>query len=112
KACDYGVNPRFLLAMARTKMTRATNDAPTMRRRGVENFRNLSQGVNVLARLQLDEQTLDRLAQTARKLTERPDAAPHFVFYTGCNGLQTPPLPRLAPRLMDGPGGPHRVSGG
>src|ERR1700680_2366445 len=44
KACDYGVNPRFLLAMARTRMTRAANEAPAMRRRGVENFRNLSQG--------------------------------------------------------------------
>ena len=49
KACDYGVNPRFLLAMARAKMTRATNDAPTRRRQGVEAFRHLSQGVNVLA---------------------------------------------------------------
>jgi Fe-S oxidoreductase len=64
KACDYGVNPRFLLAMARATMTRADNDAIDMRRRGVESFRNLSQGVNVLARMQLDGETLERLAQT------------------------------------------------
>src|ERR1700756_5215260 len=38
KACDYGVNPRFLLHMARVKMTRAANDAFAMRRRGVEVF--------------------------------------------------------------------------
>src|SRR5262249_14175030 len=112
KACDYGVNPRFLLAMARTKMTRAANDAPTMRRRGVENFRNLSQGVNVLARLQLDEQTLDRLAQTGRKLTERPDEAPDFVFYTGCNVLKTPHIALLALDIMDALDVTYRVMGG
>jgi Fe-S oxidoreductase len=112
KACDYGVNPRFLLAMARTKMTRATNDAPAMRRRGVENFRNLSQGVNVLARLQLDEPTLDRLAQTGRKLTEHPDETPDFVFYTGCNVLKTPHIALLALDIMDTLDISYRVMGG
>src|SRR5215470_16790191 len=97
KACDYGVNPRFLLAMARTKMTRAANEAPAMRKRGVEIFRNQSHGINVLARMQLDEATLDRLAQTGRKLTERGgDEAPDFVFYTGCNVLKTPHIALLA----------------
>jgi Fe-S oxidoreductase len=112
KACDYGVNPRFLLAMARTKMTRAANDAPAMRRRGVENFRNLSQGVNVLARLQLDEPTLDRLAQTGRKLTEHPDETPDFVFYTGCNVLKTPHIALLALDIMDTLEITYRVMGG
>src|SRR5690242_6452148 len=112
KACDYGVNPRFLLAMARTRMTRAANDAPALRRRGVENFRNLSQGVNVLARLQLDEATLDRLAQTGRKLTEHPDEAPDFVFYTGCNVLKTPHIALLALDIMDALDVTYRVMGG
>jgi len=112
KACDYGVNPRFLLAMARTRMTQAANDEPSMRRHGVENFRNLSRGVNVLARLQLDEQTLDRLAQTGRKLTERPDEAPDFVFYTGCNVLKTPHIALLALDIMDALDVTYRVMGG
>jgi Fe-S oxidoreductase len=114
KACDYGVNPRFLLAMARTRMARAANDEPTMRRRGVENFRNLSQGVNVLARLQLDEQALDRLAQTGRKLTERGgnEESPDFVFYTGCNVLKTPHIALLALDIMDALGVTYRVMGG
>src|SRR5215470_7920340 len=112
KACDYGVNPRFLLAMARTRLTQAANDEQTMRRRGVENFRNLSQGVNVLARLQLDEQTLDRLGQTGRKLTERPDEAPDFVFYTGCNVLKTPHIALLALDIMDALDVTYRVMGG
>jgi heterodisulfide reductase subunit D len=113
KACDYGVNPRFLLAMARTKMTRAENDAPTMRRRGVEIFRNQSHGINVLARMQLDEATLDRLAQTGRKLTERGgDEPPDFVFYTGCNVLKTPHIALLALDIMDALEVTYRVMGG
>jgi heterodisulfide reductase subunit D len=112
KACDYGVNPRFLLAMARTKMTRAANDAPAMRRRGVEVFRNQSHDVNVLARMQLDEQALDRLAQTGRKLTERSDEAPDFVFYTGCNVLKTPHIALLALDIMDALDVTYRVMGG
>jgi heterodisulfide reductase subunit D len=115
KACDYGVNPRFLLAMARTKMTRAANDAPAMRRRGVEVFRNQSHDVNVLARMQLDEQALDRLAQTGRKLTARSgddEPAPDFVFYTGCNVLKTPHIALLALDIMDALNVTYRVMGG
>ena len=32
KACDYGVNPRFLLAMARVAMTKAAGELPERRR--------------------------------------------------------------------------------
>src|SRR6201981_3378246 len=89
KACDYGVNPRFLLAMARAKITRVANDESTRRRGAVEVFRNQPRAVNVLARLQLDEQALDRLGQTGRKLTGRRDGEPpDFVFYTGCKVLK------------------------
>ena len=39
EACDYGVNPRFLLHMARVAMVRAKDDAVTQRSNGVEGFR-------------------------------------------------------------------------
>jgi len=48
KACDYGVNPRFLLAMARVAMAKAENELPYLRRQGVEKFRDLSRDVTVL----------------------------------------------------------------
>jgi hypothetical protein len=41
KAWDYGVNPRFLLAMARVAMLKVENDLSTRRRQGVEKFRGL-----------------------------------------------------------------------
>jgi heterodisulfide reductase subunit D len=113
KACDYGVNPRFLLAMARTTMTRAASDESTRRRSAVGVFRNQTQAVNVLARLQLDEQALDRLGQTGRKLTERAEGEPpDFVFYTGCNVLKTPHIALLALDIMDSLGVTYQVMGG
>jgi heterodisulfide reductase subunit D len=42
KACDYGVNPRFMLAMARLAMAGATTDPHERRRQGVETFRKLN----------------------------------------------------------------------
>jgi Fe-S oxidoreductase len=54
KACDYGVNPRFLLAMARVAMAKAGNELRDLRRQGVEKFHDLSRDVTVLSRLQLD----------------------------------------------------------
>ena len=44
KACDYGVNPRFLLAMARLAMAKAENELPDRRRLGVERYRDVSRG--------------------------------------------------------------------
>src|SRR5436305_13194011 len=63
KACDYGVNPRFLLSTARLEMTRARSELPDRRRAGVENFRKLNQDVTVLSRLQLSDEALERLGQ-------------------------------------------------
>ena len=42
KACHYGVNPRFLLAVARVKMAKAAGNAVEQRRRGVETFRKVT----------------------------------------------------------------------
>src|SRR5580765_6483931 len=42
KVCDYGVNPRFLLNMARVAMARVKNEATQRRRIGVDDFRKVS----------------------------------------------------------------------
>src|SRR5437588_10282579 len=62
KACDYGVNPRFLLAMTRVAMTRKSE--PRERRKaGVQNFRRMSEDVGILSHLQLSDEALERLRQ-------------------------------------------------
>ncbi|HEX4556973.1 MAG TPA: (Fe-S)-binding protein [Xanthobacteraceae bacterium] len=116
KACDDGVNPRFLLAMARVALAKEKNEPPARRRQGVTDFRKLSQDVSVLSRMQLTSETLERLGQrtdTSRRLgnTEGPEK-PDFVFYTGCNVLKTPHIALLALDIMDALGVTYRVMGG
>jgi Fe-S oxidoreductase len=117
KACDYGVNPRFLLAMARVTMARAAQEPPERRRQGVDNFRKVARDVTHIARLQLDDELLTRLGQGvgARHDTSAaaaPDARPDFVFYTGCNVLKTPHIALLALDIMDALGVTYHVMGG
>src|SRR5438270_2984261 len=114
KACDYGVNPRFLLSIARLEMTRAKSDLPDRRRAGVENFRKLNQDVSVLSRLQLSDEALERLGQRPSGGAPRsePDKVPDLVFYTGCNVLKTPHIALLCLYIMDALGLSYRVMGG
>jgi heterodisulfide reductase subunit D len=112
EACDYGVNPRFLLAMARVAMSKAENELPDRRRAGVENFRRLSHDVATLSRLQLDGALLERLGQKSAAVAKPGEPPPDFVFYTGCNVLKTPHIALLALDIMDALGVSYRVMGG
>jgi heterodisulfide reductase subunit D len=109
KACDYGVNPRFLLHMTRLAMARARYDEREQRRGGVEDFRKVARDVNHISRLQLDETLLQRLGQGAKAAK---DELPDFVFYTGCNVLKTPHIALLALDIMDALGATYEVMGG
>jgi Fe-S oxidoreductase len=111
KACDYGVNPRFLLAMARVAIAKSDNQLAERRRQGVERYRDGSRGVTVLSRLQLDTDVLERLGQKSASVSA-PVEAPDFVFYTGCNVLKTPHIALLALDIMDALGVSYQVMGG
>src|SRR5262249_10569559 len=63
EACDYGVNPRFMLTMARLAMAKASTEPREQRRRGVETFRKLNLEVTVQSRMQLEDDVLARLGQ-------------------------------------------------
>ncbi len=117
EACDYGVNPRFMLAMARVAMAKAGNESAVRRRRGIENFRGLSRDVAVLSRMQLTGEMLERLGQkgggaSASTRGTGENTNPDFVFYTGCNVLKTPHIALLALDIMDALGVTYRVMGG
>ncbi|HEY7246174.1 MAG TPA: (Fe-S)-binding protein [Xanthobacteraceae bacterium] len=111
EACDYGVNPRFLLGMARLAMTRRKEDPRKQRREGVEGFRKVARDVTHISRLQLDDRLLERLGQRTDSGSQ-PETAPDFVFYTGCNVLKTPHIALLALDIMDALGITYRVMGG
>jgi Fe-S oxidoreductase len=111
RACDEGVNPRFLLAMARVSMAKADNDLPKRRRQGVERYRDMARDVSMLSQLQLDDEVLERLGQKSAAAAQ-PLEAPDFVFYTGCNVLKTPHIALLALDIMDALGITYQVMGG
>ena len=111
KACDYGVNPRFLLGMARLAMTRGSEEAAERRRQGVESFRKVARDVTHISCIQLDDKLLARLGQKADNRSHS-DSPPDFVFYTGCNVLKTPHIALLALDIMDTLGVTYHVMGG
>lgn len=115
KACDYGVNPRFLLAMTRARMAQTRDGQADRRRRGFENFRKMSRDVTYLSRMQLPDELLARLAQRTPEISNEsatPADKPDFIFYTGCNVLKTPHIALLALDIMDALGIGYRVLGG
>jgi Fe-S oxidoreductase len=111
EACDEGVNPRFLLAMARGAMRGKESDLATRRRNGVTRYRETSRDVATLSQMQLDQATLERLGQGAAAVATSGEV-PDFVFYTGCNVLKTPHIALLALDIMDTLGTSYTVMGG
>jgi Fe-S oxidoreductase len=110
-ACDYGVNPRFLLGMARVAMARHRHEPTEQRRQGVDGFRKVAREVTHISQMQLDDELLARLGQKPAG-GPAPDALPDFVFYTGCNVLKTPHIALLALDIMDALGVTYQVLGG
>jgi heterodisulfide reductase subunit D len=111
KACDYGVNPRFLLTMTRLSLMKASNEPTDRRKAAVTQFRKLGEDVSTLSRLQLSEDALIRLGQKPSKAPPRADL-PDVVFYTGCNVLKTPHIALLCLDIMDMIGTDYQVMGG
>jgi Fe-S oxidoreductase len=111
KACDEGVNPRFLLAMARLSMAKDKAEPRERRREGVDGFRKLNLDVTVQSRMQAEDDVLARLGQKVAA-GSASEAAPDFVFYTGCNLLKTPHIALLALDIMDALGVTYKVMGG
>jgi Fe-S oxidoreductase len=114
-ACGDGVNPRFMLTMARAAMARHATPPAEQRRQGVVNYRTMTEGVKVLSRLQLDAATLQRLGhgrERALSPTVAPGGQPDVVFYTGCNVLKTPHIALLCLDILDRLGVAYEVMGG
>ena len=109
-ACEYGVNPRFMLKLARISGLRADQAPEMLRSSGAKPFGAMSQAVRTLARLQLAPDLLARLGQLDQADAEPEN--PEFVFYTGCNVLKTPHIVLLCLDIMDALGMRYVVRGG
>jgi Fe-S oxidoreductase len=109
-ACDDGVNPRFMVNMARVASKRKQGQ-DAVRRAGQEYFAALSRGTRVISRLQLSPQLLDKLSPPLRQAGEYA-ARPDIVFYTGCNVVRTPHIALLVLEVLDRLGVSYEVMGG
>ncbi len=106
-ACKHGVNPRFMVQMARGFARRARDGEP-LETRWRKGFQNMSRGVRVLSKLQLPPETLARFKPSGSARTAPPDV----VFYTGCNVLKTPHIALLCLDVFDRLGVRYEVMGG
>jgi heterodisulfide reductase subunit D len=105
-ACPEGVNPRFMLALARVAIQRRAS-AEEQHSKGSAAFAKMGRGVRVLSRMQLPPDILRRFRGDGPAET-----APEVVFYTGCNVLKTPHIVLLALDILDALGVSYRVMGG
>ena len=133
-ACAHGVNPRFMLGLARTASRTRGGDSAAQRE-GAEIFSGMSRGVRILSRMQLPPDLLARItnrrrtdpapipvraSDTASALVSGTDPAPEaapapapdVVFYTGCNVLRTPHIALLCLDVLDTLGVRYEVMGG
>jgi heterodisulfide reductase subunit D len=96
-ACRHGINPRFMVQLARG-FARRRKDGPPLERRWRAGFQTMSRGVRILSRLQLPPETL---ARVRGQVPRTRDKAPEIVFYTGCNILKTPHIALLCLDVLD-----------
>ena len=111
KACDYGVNPRFMLAMARVAMAKSQARTARAARAGVTGFREVSSRCDHTVAIAARRRGAGAARPEAR-MGRSPAEAPDFVFYTGCNVLKTPHIALLALDIMDALGVTYQVMGG
>src|SRR5262245_26701251 len=107
-ACGDGVNPRFMLAMTRVRLSQARGDGERQAAARTA-FQTMSRSVKVLSRLQLP---LDFLGGATRSAHAGGPAAADVVMYLGCNVLKTPHIALLCLDVLDRIGTTYRVAGG
>lgn len=109
-ACGYGVNPRFMVNMARIAAKARLGDGAV--RRAAHNYFNaMGRSTRTIARLQLPPEVLERVAPPLRAAEEYAKP-PEIVFYTGCNVIKTPHIALLVLDVLDALGVSYEVMGG
>ena len=99
-SCDYGINPRLMLTMARAVSKERTHNEKERRLGGQKAFKALGAGVKVLSRMQLTAADRERLGQGGKMVVPDENSV-DYVFYTGCNVLKTPHIALLCLDIMD-----------
>ncbi len=96
--CAEGINPRFMLTMARRRLNERAYIKPR-RDKGRKMFQWMSRGVRMLSRLQMPTDVLARLNPPMKRAAS--EQKPEIIFYTGCNLLKTPHIGLLCLDVLD-----------
>ncbi len=108
--CEAGVNPRFMLNMARIRV-KAKLGADVVQREAKAYFGDLNRSTRMISRLLLTPEVLARLNPPLR-----PDGGygepPDIVFYAGCNVIKTPHIALLVLEVLDALEVTYEVMGG
>lgn len=110
-ACDYGVNPRFMVNMARVAAKARLGDDAV--RHGAKSFFNaMNRSTRMISRLLLPPELHARLNPPLLPDGEYPAEPPDIVFYSGCNVIKTPHIALLILDVLDALGVTYEVMGG
>ncbi len=109
-ACEYGVDPRFMVNMARVA-SKSKLGGDEVRRGAAQYFSAMNRSTRVISRLLLTPESLSRLSPPLRAAGEY-GPAPDIVFYTGCNIIKTPHIALLVLEVLDRLGVTYEVMGG
>ncbi len=110
-SCDYGINPRLMLTMARAVSKERTHNEKERKLEGQKAFKALGAGVKVLSRMQLTAADRNRLGQGGT-IAVPDEKSVDYIFYTGCNVLKTPHIALLCLDIMDALKAKYLVLGG
>jgi len=95
--CEHGINPRFMLTMARRALLKK-QPLSDRKYQGKVDFKLMSRGVRLISRLQMPPDLMARLSPSSHPERDEP---PDFIFYTGCNMLKTPHIGLLCMDVLD-----------
>lgn len=109
-ACTHGVNPRFMVNMARVASREKQGDQ-AVRRASHKFFGDMNRSTRVISRLLLPPEVLARFSP-ALKPQDEYVGDPDIVFYTGCNIGKTPHIALLVLDVLDALGVTYEVMGG
>ena len=110
--CEYGVNPRFMLVMARRAMKHAKVDQTERQAKGKFDFQKMVKGVRAMSGMQLPKAAINNYVRPPKGGDGAPVAKPDIVFWTGCNVWRTPHIVMHCLDILDGIGASYEVLGG
>lgn len=108
-ACDYGVDPLFLVKMANYANARR-RDGDAVRKNAAASFRAVAKSLRTISRLQLDRNEVARLQPEFKPATG--ECKPDIAFYIGCNVGKTPHIVLLCVEILQAMGFSCEIIGG